>query len=171
MAVATYFLYARKYFATGTADAVRPWRRWSTLFITAFCLADGLFVAVILARSLGYGLAMDRLIISRIFMVVTGIMLMAAGNVVPKLPWLSVSIRWLQLDPWQQNRNLRFSGKLIVGMGLFFVIFGVFQSLLPQSVWRPMMWSLGPAVITASLLYRAKLKREPSPTEKFGQGA
>jgi len=161
--VATVSMYGRKWFAAGSDEAVRPWRRWSTMFVISYCALVGLMQAFIIARSLGYGLAVDRMSFARIAMAAAGILLMAAGNVMPKLPGLSMRLRCLQLDPWQQNRQLRLSGKLMFGLGLSMVCIAAFLPLLPQKILFPLI--LGPCLaMTAALLWhRVKLKREPSP--------
>jgi hypothetical protein len=162
--VATASMYGRKWFATGTDDAVRPWRHWSTMFVIAYCAIVGLMQAFIIARSLGYGLAMDRLAFARIFMAAMGLLLLVAGNALPKLPGLSMRLRLFQLNPWQQNRQLRFTGKLMVGLGLVMMFVAIFLPLLPQKIVLPLI--LGPtfAMIVAVLWHRTQLKREPSPT-------
>jgi hypothetical protein len=162
--VATASMYGRKWFVSGTDDAVRPWRHWSTMFVIAYCALVGLMQAFIIARSLGYGLAMDRQAFARIFMAATGLLLMVTGNAFPKLPGLSMRLRLFQLNPWQQNRQLRFTGKLMVGLGLVLVLIGIFLPLLSPKIVPPLI--LGPtfAMVAAVCWHRAKLRREPSPT-------
>ena len=160
LALVTACIYVRKYFVASIDESTRPWRRWANMFAIANCTILGLFSAIIIARSLGYGLAVDRPTIGRFMMVAMGVMVMAVGNALPKMPWLLMRPRWFQLDPWQQTRQLRFMGKMMVGLGLFVAIS---PWLLPPKMGLTVMLGLWLSMMAAALWYRAKLKRESSP--------
>ena len=160
MALTTAVLYARKWFAAGTDDALRPWRHWANIFVIANSAVLGLFFVVIIARSFGYGLAVDRLTVARTLTVASGVLTMAMGNALPKMPWLTARFRSFQLDPWQQNRQLRFVGKLMVGLGLFVAIGPL---LLQPKMLLPAMLGLWLVMMAAVLWHRAKVRRDPSP--------
>ena len=121
-----------------------------------------LMQAFIIARSLGFVRGLDRLTIAHGFNALMGILIMVLGNTAPKLPWLSMRFRSLQLDPWQWNRQLPFMGRLLVGIGAFIAIGGF---LLPKGSFFPFLVSLWLATFVAGIWHRAKLRREPSPTE------
>jgi hypothetical protein len=96
--------------------------------------------------------------VSHVVFVATGIFLMAVGNMLPKMPWLTARFR--PLDPWQWNQHLRFAGKLTVVIGLFLA---VGMPLLPITMGLPVSIGLAITTITVSFWHRAKVRREPSP--------
>jgi hypothetical protein len=153
-------LFARKWFASGPEESVAPWRRWGSTLLISYAAILPVMQAFMIARTLGHVALVDALMIARVFAVVVGILMAVVGNALPKLPWLSARFRPLKLDPWQQNRQLRFVGKLMVGMGLFIAL-GPF--LLEPKKLLPVMIVLWLAMMTASIAYRIKLRREPSP--------
>ncbi len=161
----TAFMYARKWLAAGSCDAMRSWGHWSSKFLVAFCLLEGLMQAFMISRSLGYGLALDRVTTARVSMAAMAVLLLVVGNAMPKLPWLSLRFRLLRLDPWQQNRHLRFQGKLMVGMGLYFLLIAIglpLLKLLPPNLVLTVMLAPAPLIAAATLWHRAKIRREPS---------
>lgn len=153
-------LFARKWFRSGPEEAVQPWRRWHGLVLLFNTVITASAQAFMLARSLGALQSVDRLTLSHVISVVTGIFMMLVGNMVPKLPRLSARFRHAQLDPWQWNRHLRFAGKLMVVFGL---LIAVGMPLLPLEMVRPVTLGLTLAFIAVSYWHRAKVKREPSP--------
>ena len=153
-------LFARKWFATGSEDAVAPWRRWSGMMLLPYAVIIALMQAFIIARSLGIGAALDRQVLPRVFIVLIGVLIAALGNALPKLPWLSLRFRLFQLDPWQWNQHLRFMGKLIVGFGLVVALAG---ALLPPMLILPTLAGSWLAALAANIWYRIKLRRAPSP--------
>jgi hypothetical protein len=155
----TAMLFARKWFSSGPEENVRPWRKWSAVLLIPYAAIVGAMQTFILARSLGFGTSLDRVAVAHGMMVVMGILLMALGNLLPKLPWLSMRISFFRLDPWQWNRHLRFSGRIMVGLGLFMAIGG---PLLPPGWFRVIFFTLWLAVLAAGIVYRIKLRREPS---------
>ncbi len=154
------FMCARRWLASGTDEAMRAWGRYSGRMLVCYSLLLLLMQAFILARSLGLALAMDRLATARVIFALAGIMMMALGNALPKMPFLAARFRPFRLDPWQWNRHLRFAGKLLVAMGLFLLLV---LPLLPVTMIRPATTAIWVAILVASLWYRIKLKREPSP--------
>jgi hypothetical protein len=154
------FLYGRKWFVSGPDDSMRQWRRWSTLFLIPLAIISILGQAFVTARSLGFA-PVERVAFARFTFIATGLLIMLLGNALPKMPWLAVRFRPFQLDPWQWNRQLRFAGKLLVGMGLFLTI--VMPLLVPSKMVLPAMLGVWLVAMAASLWHRAKVKREPSP--------
>jgi uncharacterized membrane protein len=120
-----------------------------------------LLQAFVLARSLGL-ISLSGMNQARVGLVLIGIILMMAGNATPKAPSPSQRNSPLELDLWQQNRLLRFAGKLLVGVGLAFALGG---ALLPLEYWRPVFLCVMLGALAAGIWYRRKLGREPSPTE------
>lgn len=158
--LATALLYARKWYLSGPEESLKSWGLWChrTLLIQGLVVA--LMQAFMIARSLGIGTSLDRLAVSRAFLAMTGLILVAMGNALPKMPWLGTRIRFLRLDPWQWNQHLRLAGRMLVGLGLFAAIGGV---LLPPDLFRAFFFSLWLAMLTMGLVYRFKLRRRPSP--------
>lgn len=154
------FLYGRKWFVSGPEELMQPWRRWSTLYLIPIAAISILAQSFIIAHSLGFA-PVERVAFARFIFIATGIMIMLLGNALPKMPWLAVRFRPFQLDPWQWNRQLRFGGKLLVGMGLFLAI--VMPLLVPSKMVLPAMLSVWLVAMAASFWHRAKVKREPSP--------
>jgi len=74
---------------------------------------------------------------------------MIVGNFAPKAPSLSQS-NSSQLDTWRVSRMFRFAGKLLVGLGLAFVLGGI---LLPLEYWHPVFLCLMLAALTAGIWY------------------
>lgn len=153
-------LFARKWFASGPDENFQPWRKFSAVMLIPYAAIVTLMQAFILARSLDWDAGLDRMTVAHGFLVLLGILLMMLGNLLPKLPWLSMRISLFRLDPWQQNRHLRLMGRLMVGLGLFTVIGGL---LLPPLWFQYSLFTLWLAVLAAGIAYRIKLKREPSP--------
>jgi hypothetical protein len=153
-------LFARKWFASGPEENVRPWRKWSGLMLLSWTAIVALMQAFIIARSLGFVGGLDRLTVAHGFNALMGILIMVLGNMMPKLPWLTMRFRPLQLDPWQWNRQLRFMGRLLVGIGAFIAIGGF---LLPKGSFLPFLVSLWLATFVAGIWHRARVRREPSP--------
>jgi hypothetical protein len=65
-----------------------------------------------------------------------------------------LSTRYLAGEP-----DVRFAGKLFVGLGLAFVLGGI---LLPLEYWRPVFLCLMLAAPTAGIWYSIKLRHERS---------
>jgi hypothetical protein len=159
----TVFMYARKYWVSGTDEAVQSWRRLGSLFVIGFSAFAMLNVAFFLSRSLGYGLALDRLTMARFFMAGLGLLNMVLGNALPKMPGVSEPLRWFKLDLWQQKRQVRFLGKLLVAMGLALVGIAAFLPMLPKALLAALLLGLGPVCVVTIFWHLAKVKREPSP--------
>jgi hypothetical protein len=151
-------IFSRKWLRSGTEEAVRPWRRWYGQMLLFNTVVIALAQAFNLARSLGALQSVNRLTLAHGIVVVTGIFMMLAGNMLPKMPWLSARFRPFRLDPWQWNRQMRFVGKLMVGMGLFLTLVLL---LLPQRMAFPALAGTWLIAMIASLWHRAKVKREP----------
>lgn len=149
----------RRWLVSGSPEAMQAWRRYRGGFLIFYSAILSLMQAFILARSLGLAAEMDRLAAARFFLFVAGIAIMVLGNALPKMPFLTARLRFFRLDPWQWNRQLRFTGKLMVGMGLFLAI-GL--QLLPLTLWRPAIHGVFVAYLAALLWHRAMVKRQPS---------
>ena len=154
------FGFARRWLVSIPKESEQSWQRLSTLFVLAYAVIVVLMQVFLTARSLGFGHAIDRLAIAHAAQVAVGILVVMMGNALPKMPWLSARLRPFQLDAWQWNRQVRFAGKLLVGLGLFLAI-GV--PLLPPNLKMPAMLGLWLAVFAANSWHRAKVKRAPSP--------
>jgi len=153
-------LFARKWFRSGSEEALQAWGRWNGLILLFNTVIAALMQAFVLARSLGALQSIDRLTLSHGLTVVVGIFMMLVGNMAPKLPRLTARFRSAQLDPWQWNRHLRFGGKLMVVFGL---IIAVGMPLLPPEMASPAMLCLAMACLAVNYWHRAKVKRDPSP--------
>lgn len=151
---------SRKLLRSGSEEAVQRWGRWLGLMLLFNTAISALAEAFMLARSLGALQYVNPLIVSHAVFVATGIFMMVIGNMVPKLPWLSQRFSRYQLDPWQWNRLLRFGGKVMVGLGLFFA---VVMPLLPFMMIVPAALGVTLATLATNYWYRAKVRREPSP--------
>jgi hypothetical protein len=156
----TFLLFARKWFVAGPEESEGPWRRYSGLTIVLFAAIIVPIQAFIIARSLGVGAAIDRATFARAVVIATGILIMVLGNALPKMPWLSARFRPFHLDEWQWNRQLRFTGRIMFGVGLATAISG---PLLPLKMALPMQICLCLAMLGALLWHRARVKRESSP--------
>jgi hypothetical protein len=152
--------FARKWLRSGPEEAVQ---RWSglygamLLFNTAICASAEAFN---LARSMGALQSIDRPTLAHSIMVVTGVSMVLVGNMTPKMPWLTSRFRYAQLDPWQWNQHVRFSGKLAVVAGLFFA---VGMPLLPLKITFPLAIGLALVVIAVNHWHRAKVRGASSP--------
>jgi hypothetical protein len=156
----TAVLYARKWFVSGPADALRPWQSWSAIMLIPFTVLLGLMQAIRIAQSLGVGIALDRQAIARTYIVATGGLLTVLGNALPKMPPLSVRSPFFRLGPWQETQQLRFMGRLIVAVGLADIVSG---ALLPIKLTGLLLAGLGLAGLIAGIWHRMKLKRGPTP--------
>jgi hypothetical protein len=151
-------LFTRKWLRSGPEEAVQPWRRWYGLMLLFNTAITAPAQAFTLARSLGALQSINRLTLSHVVFVVTGIFLMLTGNMLPKMPFLTARFR--PLDPWQWNRHLRFGGKLAVVFGLYLA---VVMPLLPLKMVRPAMLAVALAILVVNYWHKSKVKRETSP--------
>ena len=151
-------LFVRKWLRSGPEEALQPWRLYhgTTLLFGAGVMA--LAQAFTIARSLGALQSVDRLTFSRAIFVAAGIFMMVAGNMLPKMPWLTARFR--PLDPWQWNQHLRFAGKLTVVLGLFFA---VGMPLLPIKMALPVSIGVALTTMAVGFWHRARVRRDPSP--------
>jgi len=157
LAMAVHF--SRKFLVAGPEDAASSWRRHGGRLLVALAVIVFALQALMLGRSLGW-VSLDHMTVARWGFVALGMLMAAAGNAMPKLPWLSSRLApRRQLDPWQWNRHARFIGRLNVGLGLVIAAGGL---LLPEPAIRPTFLSLVLAYLAASIAYRIKLRREPS---------
>jgi hypothetical protein len=153
-------LFARQWLRSGPAEAVRPWRLYNGLTLVFATAIMALAQGFNLARSLGALQSIDRLTLAHVIFVAAGVFMMVTGNSLPKMPWLTARFR--PLDPWQWNQHLRFAGKLVFVLGLFFA---VGMPLLPFKMVVPVGIGLSIATVAASFWHRAKVRREPSPQQ------
>jgi len=134
-------------------ETLPSWRRWNGKWIVSWCVFWALFQMFELAHSFGI-VSLSNLGTARGGSVMIGIIFMIVGNFTPKAPSQSDSS---QLDTWRVSRMLRFAGKLLVGLGLAFVLGGM---LLPLEYWQPVFLCLMLAALTAGILYSIKLRHE-----------
>lgn len=151
-------LFVRKWLRPGPEEAMPPWRLFGGMALLFVAGIGALAEAFNIARSLGALQSIDRLTLAHAIVVVGGIFMMAAGNILPKMPWLKTRFR--PLDPWQWNQYQRFSGRLAFVAGLFVA---VGTPLLPFKIAVPVMLGLMLTIVAVSLWYRSKVRREPSP--------
>jgi hypothetical protein len=152
--------FAQKWLRSGPEEAVQPWGRFYGVMLLFNAAMAASAEAFNLARSLGALQSIDRLTLVHVIFVMTGMVVMLVGNMMPKMPRLSARFRRFQLDPWQWNQHLRFNGKVTVLFGLFIA---VGMPLLPFKMILPAMFGLTMAVIAVNHWHRAKVKREPWP--------
>jgi hypothetical protein len=151
-------LFVRKWLTSGPEDAMQPWQRYNGLTLVFSAGVTALAQAFLLARSLGILKSVDRVTVSHVVFVATGIFVMVVGNMLPKMPWLTARFR--PLDPWQWNRHLRFTGRLTVVTGLFVAV-GMPQ--LPIKMILPVSIGLALTTVAVAFWHRAKVRYEPSP--------
>lgn len=152
--------FVREWMTGGPEESRKPWRRWSGLLVVSFGLILALLQVFLIARSLIPGVELYGDKVDRLIMILLGVALIALGNVMPKLPWLQARPGLLHLDPWQRNRHLRLTGKFFVLLGTVLAVGGI---LLSRHAVYPILFLLVPAGIAASIGYRIRLRREPSP--------
>jgi hypothetical protein len=144
---------------TSSKETLPARRRWSGQWIVSWSVFAVLMQAFVLARSLGL-VSPSGIETARGGLVLIGIILMMTGNAIPKTPLPSHHNSTLELDLWQQSRMLRFTGKVLVGVGLAFALGGLF---LPLELWQPIFLCLMLGALAAGIWYHVKLHREASP--------
>jgi len=132
-------------------------RRWSGKWIVSTSVVMAVLQVFIVARSMGV-VSPSGLGIARGGSVMIGIMFMIMGNIAPKMP-VPPRRSSFEIDSWDASRMLRFGGKLLVGLGLAFVLGGI---LLPSEVWARVFGSLMLTALAAGIWYGVKLRRERS---------
>jgi hypothetical protein len=96
-------------------ESLPSWQRWSGKWVVSWSVFWVLFQAIELAHSLGM-VSRSTLGTARSGSVMIGIIFMIVGNFTAKTPSLSQS-NSSQFDAWRLSRMLRFTGKLLVGLG------------------------------------------------------
>jgi hypothetical protein len=142
---------------TSPKEILPAWRRWSGRWVVSWSVLMALMQAFVLARSLGL-VSLPAQGSGRLVLVLMGTMFMMVGNAAPKAP-SPPQRNSFELDSWQKSRLLRFAGKLLVGVGLAFVLGGI---LLPLEYWQPVFLCLMLSALAAGILYGVKLRRETS---------
>jgi hypothetical protein len=132
-------------------------RRWSGKWIVSMSVFMALCQAFALTYSLGI-VSPSGLGIARGGSVMIGIMFMIIGNIAPKTP-VPPQRNSFELDSWNANRMFRFGGKLLVGLGLAFVLGGI---LFPLEYWESVFGSLMLTALAAGIWYSIKLRHERS---------
>jgi hypothetical protein len=138
-------------------EALPALRRWSGKWIVALRSYMGLCPVFALTCSLGI-VSPSGPGIARAGSVMIGIMFMIIGNVAPKTP-VPPQRNSFELDSWNANRMFRFAGKLLVGLGLAFVLGGM---LLPLEYWESVFGSVMLTALAAGIWYGIKLRHERS---------
>jgi hypothetical protein len=118
---------------------------WSVFFALVQTFAMAGFLGLVSRHAASSG---------RPVLVLIGIILILTGNILPKFPSPPQRSSPLGLNPWQWNR---FTGKLLVGMGLVFVLGGI---LLPLEWWKPVFPCLVLAALAALIWYGFKRRHE-----------
>jgi hypothetical protein len=142
---------------TTPREALPSWRHWSGKWIISWTVFWVVFQAFTLAHSQGF-VSLSNLDTARSGSVMIGIIFMIVGNITPKTPSLPQR-NSSQLDAWRLNRMYRFIGKLLVGLGLAFVLGGI---LLPLEYWQPVFLCLMLAALTAGIWHGVKVRHERS---------
>jgi hypothetical protein len=132
-------------------------RRWSGKWIVSTSVFMALCQGFALTCSLGI-VSPSGLGIARGGSVMIGIMFMIIGNIAPKTP-VPPQRNSFELDSWNASRMFRFGGKLLVGLGLAFVLGGI---LLPLEFWESVFGSLMLTALAAGIWYSIKLRHERS---------
>jgi hypothetical protein len=151
-------LASRKWLVAGPDENVHSWQHWNGMLLVPFAAIAALQQTFAIVHSLGLAAGVERMAVTHGMQVLTGGLLVMLGNAMPKMPWLSVRLKALHLEPWQWTRHMRLMGKLVVFLGVFSAI-GTF--LLPPDWFRTVQCSMALAVVATSILYRIKLRREP----------
>lgn len=152
-------LLGQHWLVSGTEEALAARRRWVRPIMLGAGLVTALMHVFMIARSLGLGLSLDPEAVSRTMGVTIGVLLMIAGNALPKLPSITKRIAALNLDPWKSARSRRFEGWVMVGYGFAQMLIA---ALLPMRVIPAATMVLTLALVAACTWYLIKLKREPS---------
>ncbi|MGA7711529.1 MAG: hypothetical protein WCA81_06475 [Rhizomicrobium sp.] len=151
----------RKWLSKASPEAARSWTKWGsfTLIVySAICTALQFFI---LTRSLGVGLALNPTNIGRAGIVLIACLLIVLGNDMPKLPWLETRIESLNLDPARGALLMRFNGRMVVLMGIAFIIVACASPTLKIAPWVFAITAAGVVVVQARrLLLRRDFKRE-----------
>lgn len=140
---------------TAPEETLPSWRRWSGKWIVSWSVFWVVLQAFVLVHFLGI-VSLSNLGTARGGSVMIGIVFMIVGNLAPKAPSRSQS-NSSQLDTWRVSRMFRFAGKLLVGLGLAFVLGGI---LLPLEYWHLVFLCLMLAALTAGIWYSIKLRHE-----------
>jgi hypothetical protein len=144
-------------FAKGSNETKQSWRRLGSLLLVVYSLICTAFQFFILVRSLGLARSLDPVSVSRAVIVSVGILLAVVGNQYPKLFPLESRIEFLRLDAIQSAKHLRFSGWLVVLMGISFAICGF---LLPVQLITPVILTLSLGFFAAVISSFVLRKRE-----------
>ena len=132
----------------------RPaWQRHGARRIVSWCVFWSLMQAFTLGHTMGL---VSQNPGPRFGLVFIGIVFMMTGNGFPKVP-SQPQRNGFELDPWRQNRMLRFLGRLFFGLGLAFALGGF---LLPIEYWQPVFMSLLLTAFAAGIWYGVRLRHE-----------
>ena len=143
--------------AKGSKETKQSWRRLRNLLLVVYSLICTAFQFVILVRSLGMAKSLDPVSVSRAVFVSVGILLAVVGNQYPKLFPLESRIEFLRLDAIQSAKHLRFSGWLVVLMGISCAICGL---LLPVPLISPVILTLSLGFFAGVIVSFVQRKRE-----------
>jgi hypothetical protein len=146
-----------QWLVSGPDEAIQAHQRRNRLMLLGTGMLTLLGDAFLISRSLGYGGGLNGEVFSRAVIMVSAVLVMAQGNNMPKLPWISSRFGAFQLDPWQQVRARRFAGRLSIGYGLAMI---AAAALLPVRVIPPIVIALTPLYLGAIIWRSVRLKRE-----------
>ena len=135
----------RKWLTKASLEATRSWTKWGSLLLIVYSMICTALQLFILARSLGIGLALNPTDLGRAGIVVLACLLIVVANHMPKLPWLELRIKSLNLDPARGAQFMRFNSWMIVLMGIALIIIACAMPPL-----RIVQW--GFSVITAGIV-------------------
>ena len=150
---------AMNWLFSGPDEAIQIRQRRSRLLLLGTGAMTALAQAVIISRSLHYGLWLNPENVARAVVAVGGILTMMHGNIVPKMPSVSKRIAALNLDAWQSARSRRLTGWMTVAFGLAMINAAV---LLPLRAMAPTVLTLCVAYYCVFIWHFARLKRESS---------
>ena len=149
-----------KWLVSGPKEAIQVHARRQSLML----LGTGVLLIVaqtfMISRSLNHGLSVNGETLARGTLMVSAILLIMQGNIMPKLPWLSSRFSKRQPDPWQQMRVRRFAGLMSIAYGLIMI---AAAALLPVLTAAITVLVLCPIHVAVILWYSFRLRREPSP--------
>lgn len=147
---------ARRWLIRSSVENIRPWKKWHSLLLICGGVLMTAMQFSIIARSLSTNNILNPMVMTRIFTVATGVLMIATGNRLPKLPWLTSRLNILSLPPAQGAEFLRLQGWLNVCVGTAFVLAG---ALLPYRLAFAVMLGTLTATFIVIVIRRVQLKR------------
>jgi hypothetical protein len=142
----------------GPREAVDAWRNWYSFLLISFGVIVTAIEFLTIGRSLGVTANLDPIAVDRAEIALLGLLIMATGNHLPKLPWLQSRIALLRLTPVQGENYLRVRGRLTVATGIAVVISA---SVMSVKFVFPAIAAVTFGCIGIGIFCRAQLRRQP----------